>query len=256
MRRVVAITAIVVPLTVFVAGARWLFISVAAERHRKSFGDDCVTDGEWNGNRGLRVNFSGTTFDSRDAWCIAPLRDIIVLRLSNTGISSLNRFDLASIESLNQLYIRNTNVDDGIFSVTRELSELRLIDASQTRIDGHHIANDHMRTNILWLAYTDVDDAGVANIVAYFRNLEILDLNNTAISDTSARGLSSLSKLCCLSVKNTSISDQFLSDLNSSSLRFLHIGKPSTFSEHAIDRFNIKWPECQIRWELSNWPAP
>jgi hypothetical protein len=89
-----------------------------------------------------------------------------------------------------------------------DLPELAALILDGTDVDGAALATTQLAVTRLYLAHTAIDDAAVEAIVARYPALEVLDLEDTAVSDAGVRALAALGGLHAVNLAATQLTDE------------------------------------------------
>lgn len=142
------------------------------------------------------------------------LKDLALLDLQKTAITSAGMAHLAGLQSLKTLHVHGTQVgDEGLAHLAglTRLEELWLLD---TPVSDTGLVHLKALTNLadLSLGGTRVSDAGLAQLKG-LTELESLDLNGTRVTDAGLAELKGLTKLRNLSLRGTKVTDAGIADL-------------------------------------------
>ncbi len=88
-----------------------------------------------------------------------------------------------------------------------DLPDLKALVLDDTRTDGHDLAELRLALERIYLQHTAVDDAAVIAFVAREPDLQVLDLEATAVGDASVPAIAKLGELRALDLSSTSLTD-------------------------------------------------
>ncbi|XP_044487447.1 disease resistance protein RPV1 isoform X2 [Mangifera indica] len=187
------------------------------------------------------------------------------LNLSNTRISSAAVGILAgNLPNLEILSLSGTQIDDAAMSYISMMPSLKAIDLSNTEIKGfiqqvgaetdmvHSLTAlqslNHLE--MLNLEQTQVSDEALSPL-SNFQELHRFSLRSPSLTDVSLRLLSSLSKLTHLSVCDAVLTDYGLGSFRApEALKFLDLRGCWLLSEDSIRLFCKRNPQIEVRHEL------
>ena len=89
----------------------------------------------------------------------------------------------------------------------RDLPDLRVLVLENTAVTGAALAAMDVSLARLYLARTAVDDAAITAVAARQRELQVLDLEDTAAGDAAAKAIAALGELRALNLANTRLTD-------------------------------------------------
>jgi len=89
----------------------------------------------------------------------------------------------------------------------KNLPALRALLLDDTDIDNAALDAMQLSLTRLYLAQTAIDDAAVAALASRYRELEVLDVEDTAVGDTGARAIARLAGLHAVNLAATQITD-------------------------------------------------
>lgn len=184
----------------------------------------------------VRVDLTSADFGDANVKSLYPLRMLSNLQLSGTGISDRFAEHLAGFRRLEILQLSKTGVADQTGRILARLSFLRELDLRHTKITDESMKTvaQSGRLMILDISDTDVTDDGLAHLLLQdsvtakevaapkfrpnsfsqaHRNLRVLGLSGTKITDKSIRLLLTCPKLQEISVGRTGLSEEGLARL-------------------------------------------
>ncbi|MBB73083.1 MAG: hypothetical protein CMJ75_01075 [Planctomycetaceae bacterium] len=181
------------------------------------------------------LDLSGTQVTNQAILTLSKLASLKSLRLHNTRLSgilkfpqtsSLRSFDISAntaltglnvekIPSIRMLNLSKTGISDETFRPRSALPELRDLNLSETAITGatlERLLSSCPHLQWLNLADSQTNDLGVQN-VSHLKQLRVLLLGRTRISDAAGMHLRQLTSLIDLDLSQTSIGDPGLGEL-------------------------------------------
>jgi hypothetical protein len=134
-------------------------------------------------------------------------RDLRRLELAGTPIDDEFAAEIAKLEKLNQLWVRNTGLTDrGLKQIARKHTGLRKLYLAGNPLTDAGLESLTGLTELIWVdvAKTKITDKGVRTL-ARLSSLQALDLGATEVTDKSIAELTKLD-LCFLNVDESGIS--------------------------------------------------
>jgi Leucine-rich repeat (LRR) protein len=163
------------------------------------------------------VDFKGTQVKDDDLKLVAKLKNLAMLRLTDTDITDEGLAHLRGLKKLKHLDLNGARriTDDGLRELT-DLTNLEELYLSKTKItgSGFQALTKLKKVNHLGLRDTQITNASLPHLRA-LEGLEILDLKGTQIHSTGLHHLRGLPNLSLLIVSETRITDGGLTVLHS-----------------------------------------
>lgn len=185
------------------------------------------------------LDLQHTRLTDRGVRCLASLRELRELNLSDTDISGEGFSALSGLHKLEKLDLHHSGFADEGARHLGALDSLRFLDLAQTKIGdaGLKYLSSLPNLNQFELAFTDISDVGLRHLAklpslrslnlvgtkvkgdafAYFRPtgaLESVWLDGASLTDSGARHLARLRSIRELDVSSTNISDAALEYLS------------------------------------------
>lgn len=178
-----------------------------------------VTDRGLQELRGLNniISLGLWTTSATDAGMehVASMIGLQSLNLNHTQVSVAGIEELASLPHLRRLGLADSRVTDGDLSVLQEFPELRSIVIDNSQVTATGISSLRMCRRFRELSLTDADDESVS-CLAGWGELASLTLTGADVSDASLPTLAGLRGLRYLDLRETSISDGGVGELQQS----------------------------------------
>ena len=204
------------------------------------------------------LDLSGTQVTNRAIANLSQLENLKSLSLHNTRLSETLQFPKASalrsldlsanpallgltfekLPSIQMLNLRETGISDDTFLSRSALQELRDLNLSETAITGATLgALLGSSSNLKWLnlAGSQANDQGIQQ-VSQLKQLRVLLLERTLISDAAGIHLGQLASLVDLDLSQTAIGDRCLGELQTlKALRRLTLQATEITAERSAD---------------------
>ncbi|MFM9066209.1 MAG: leucine-rich repeat domain-containing protein [Planctomycetota bacterium] len=172
------------------------------------------------------------------------------LQLGGCAISDAGVKKLASLKTLEMLYLDRTDITDAALESVAELPELVLLVLERTRVTGKGVAQlrklSELRT--LNLSRCVVKDADL-EMVGTMRNLEVLTLSHAQITGGGLKHLQPLPKLRVLNISHNPVEEEKLLLLqNAPTLKMLYV-RGIELRESTVSELKDTLSSCAIyRW--------
>lgn len=182
---------------------------------------------------------------------IGKLRTLEVLSLTETRVSQLQ--ELAALSQLVELGLP-PQADDAALKIVANLSHLRTLFASKTRIAGpglSHLTPDRLpELKSLYLSGTNLTDGSTAGLPVH-PTLERVTFMDTAVGDATAQHLSSFPRIDYLSFASTRLSDAGLEHLRKLPLLYVLDVPGTQVTLEGVQRLEKMRPSMQIAHTLT-----
>ncbi|MEC7564817.1 MAG: hypothetical protein VX738_03955 [Planctomycetota bacterium] len=185
--------------------------------------------------RALRLSGESglTTVDDGALADVGKLTNLKALFLDHLWVGE-NLTDLAPLQSLEELYLAKTLIDDDSLKAIQQHPKLKKLRISQTQITDAGLEQLTTLTHLTDLDLSEnsvISDRGMAPI-SKITTLQKLNLWRVALSDEGIRQLAPLVNMQWLNLDNTSLSDAGLVHLsNMNKIAFLHLGSTTITDE-------------------------
>lgn len=146
---------------------------------------------------------------------LGRLQRLETLELSDNPLADGDLNGLANLQQLKTLRLSRTQLRDGSLAAVRRMTDLSTLDLDENLISGAGLIHLQTLTKLrtLRLSQTKVDDRGCALLARFNRDLRVLDLSGTRITDAGVQSLADLPQLISLYLHKTEITNRALSSL-------------------------------------------
>lgn len=192
----------------------------------------------------LRLDF--VPFEDNHVTKLSALKNLATIWFLHTAITNKSLRHLATMQALQHLVLKKTDITDGGLVHLRDLRKLTtLLLPSEITDNGlEELAN---LDNLLHLdiSNTKVSDKGL-EFVSTMKNLQTLCLNDTAIGDKGLTHLSNLTNLRTIYLSGTKITDKGIVNLEKlTQLDYLEI-RDVNVTEAALQKLRTAAPNCTV----------
>jgi internalin A len=187
------------------------------------------------------LNLSGTSITDQGVAHLARLERLEVLGLQGTAITDAGLATVKLLRSLKMLILDGTSIGDAGISNLAAMPELRHLSLNDTAITDAAMSSIAScdKLELLSLANTAIGDPGVEMLADNLREVQVLVLDETQITDGSLRRLSRFTRLWWLGIYGcVNITDagvQELANVPDLTLLFVALGNPGITREGLSD---------------------
>jgi len=196
-----------------------------------------------------RLSLNGTRITDKGLANLKPLAALELLDLSRTRVSGKGFDSLVGLNSLRELRLNDCRLSDRTIAPLGQLDSLEtLAMRNASQVSDRGLARLEPLTQLvrLELGGTKTSDE-LAEQLATYENLQVLDLSRTDVTDQSAEHLVKLVKLRELRLDGTEITDTMLADFGDLAvLRKLDVSKTRVTKE-AADRLKEGNPKLRVQ---------
>ena len=171
----------------------------------------------------------GCNVTDSDLRHLTSLAELSSLTVSDCEISDDGLAYIASCPNLSYLDVARTSITGKGVELLKVLPNLSYLDLSETSVGGPDLEHLPPNLNTLYLSWCDIDDTDAASL-QNLKLLEVLDVQETQLTDKGVVALSSLDQLYDLELSGLKISEDGIKQLsNFRALVFLGLsGMPLT----------------------------